>query len=227
MKHVLHRAASAAVVAMAAATFGCASKPTTPDTVAEIPKPSPTDSARTAESATALTSASERNLTIPAGTLLHVRIDETIDTKRHSAGHRFTGTLTTPVVADGETLLARGTTVGGVVANAASSGRLRGRAAVALALQWVEVNGANVPVQTSSVTKVSADHKKRNLLLIGGGSGLGALIGGLAGGPKGVLIGAGAGAAAGTAGAAATGKRQVRIPAESVLTFRLREPVTV
>jgi hypothetical protein len=62
-------------------------------------------------------------------------------------------------------------------------------------------------------------------VLIGGGSGLGALIGGLAGGGRGALIGAGAGAGAGAAGAAFTGKKQVSIPAETVLTFRLDEGV--
>ena len=57
--------------------------------------------------------------------------------------------------------------------------------------------------------------ESNNIAVIGGGSGLGAVIGALAGGGKGALIGAGAGAAAGTAGAAATGKREVGVAAES------------
>jgi hypothetical protein len=88
-------------------------------------------------------------------------------------------------------------------------------------------NGRTYALATETHRSVSAGHKKRNAVLVGGGSGVGALIGAIAGGGKGALIGAGAGAAAGTAGAAATGKREIRIPAESVLGFRLREPVWI
>ena len=73
----------------------------------------------------------------------------------------------------------------------------------------------------------SAAHKKRNWALVGGGTGVGALIGGLAGGGGAALIGAGAGAAAGTIGAAATGRRQVGLPAESILIFRTSQPLAV
>ena len=80
-------------------------------------------------------------------------------------------------------------------------------------------------MRTVAVDQESASHKKRNLSLIGGGAGLGALVGGLAGGGKGALIGASAGAGAGTAGAAATGKKEVGVAAESLLTFPLQAPV--
>jgi hypothetical protein len=72
---------------------------------------------------------------------------------------------------------------------------------------------------------VSARHKKRNAIWIGGGAGLGAAIGALAGGPKGALIGAGAGAGAGTAGAALSGKKQVGVAAETALRFTLEAAV--
>ena len=70
-------------------------------------------------------------------------------------------------------------------------------------------------------------HKKRDIVAIGGGSALGALIGGIAGGGKGAAIGAGAGAGAGTAGAALTGKKEISLPAESRLIFRLSRAATV
>jgi hypothetical protein len=79
----------------------------------------------------------------------------------------------------------------------------------------------------SGVGRVSASHKRRNLGIIGGGSGFGAVVGALAGGGVGALAGAGAGAAAGTVGAAATGKRNVRLPVESRLTFSLAQPVAL
>jgi hypothetical protein len=68
---------------------------------------------------------------------------------------------------------------------------------------------------------------KRTATLIGGGAGGGALIGGLAGGGKGALIGAALGAGAGTAGSAYTGEKEIVLPAESALSFKLTEPVTI
>jgi hypothetical protein len=162
---------------------------------------------------------------IPNGTALHVRIDESIDTRRNRVGDRFSATLSEPIEVGGRTLVPAGTRFSGHVTTAAASGRLKGRASLGLKLDSFRLNGREYPVQTTSVDRVSAAHKKRNGLLIGGGAGLGAAIGALAGGPKGALIGAGAGAGAGTAGAAATGKRQVAIGAETPLRFTLRSPV--
>jgi hypothetical protein len=75
------------------------------------------------------------------------------------------------------------------------------------------------------VERVGPAHKKRNAFLIGGGAGLGAAIGAIAGGGKGAAIGGLAGAGAGTAGAAATGKEELAIPAESALVFTMRASV--
>ena len=128
---------------------------------------------------------------------------------------------------DGRIVVPEGTEFSGHVTTAGASGRLKGRAFIGLRLDSFHLNGREYPVQTSSVDRVSASHKKRNALLIGGGAGLGAAIGALAGGGKGALIGAGAGAGAGTAGAAATGRRQVGIGAETPLRFTLRSSVEI
>lgn len=162
---------------------------------------------------------------IPSGTPVHVRVDEAIDTRRNRAGDQFSATLSQPIEVDGRTMVPEGTEFSGHVTTAAASGRLKGRAFIGLKLDSFRLNGREYPVQTSSVDRASASHKKRNALLIGGGAGLGAAIGALAGGGKGALIGAGAGAGAGTAGAAATGKRQVGIGAETPLRFTLRASV--
>jgi hypothetical protein len=162
---------------------------------------------------------------IPSGTQLHVRVDESIDTRRNRAGDEFAATLSEPVQVDGQTMVPEGTGFSGHVTTAAASGRLRGRAFIGLKLDSFRLNGREYVVETSSVQRVSASHKKRNALLIAGGAGLGAAIGALAGGGKGAVIGAGAGAGAGTAGAAATGRRQVGIGAETPLRFTLRASV--
>lgn len=164
---------------------------------------------------------------IPSGISVHVRLGNTIDTSRSRAGDRFTATLSAPVSRNGRVVLPKGTVFHGHVTEAKSSGRLRGRAVLGLTLDSFQLRGRTYDVQTSSIVRASADHKRRNLGFIGGGSGLGAVIGAIAGGGKGALIGAGAGAAAGTAGAAATGKRNLRLPVETPLTFTLRNPVEV
>lgn len=166
-------------------------------------------------------------LVIPSGTALHVRLDEEVDTKRNRSGDGFTATLEQPLTVDGVTVLPVGTRFNGHVTTAGSSGRLKGRAVIGLTLDSFEREGRRYDVRTTSVDRVSANHKKRNAVLIGGGTGLGAAIGAIAGGPKGALIGAGAGAAAGTAGAAATGKRNVAVPSEAMLRFTLRAPVEI
>jgi len=150
-----------------------------------------------------------------------------IDTNRSQSGDSFVASLSAPITVDDKTVLPKGTVVRGVIKHAAPSGRLKGRGAVALTLDRMEWNGTELSINTNSVTWTSADHKKRNLAWIGGGSVAGALMGALLGGGKGALIGGAAGGGAGVAGAAATGRRQVRIPAESILTFRLEQPVAI
>jgi len=162
---------------------------------------------------------------VPKGTTLHVRIDEPVNTNRNRAGDQFQASLAEPLMVDGRTLLPTGTPFVGHVTESEASGRLEGRAEVAITLDSFHLDGKEYGIHTSSIDRVSASHKKRNFALIGGGSGLGAIVGAIAGGGKGALIGAGAGAAAGTAGAAATGKREVGIAAESLLTFSLRAPL--
>jgi hypothetical protein len=163
--------------------------------------------------------------TIPAGTPVHVRLDESVSTRVNRAGDGFTATLSAPIEVDGRTLVAAGTQFKGHVTAAAASGRMKGRAVIGLTLDSFDLGGRQFRVRTTRIDRVSDRHKKRNAWLIGGGAGLGAAIGAIAGGPQGALIGAGAGAGAGTAGAAITGKKQVAVASETPLRFTLEAAV--
>jgi hypothetical protein len=113
------------------------------------------------------------------------------------------------------------------VVDAKPLGRFKGGAALSLKLDSVTLNGTEHPVQTSAVVRSAQGKGKRTAVMAGGGAGLGALIGGLAGGGKGAAIGALAGGGAGTAGAAFTGNKDIILPAESALSFKLDQPLTV
>ena len=156
--------------------------------------------------------------TIPSGTSVSVRLGQTISSDKARSGDTWAGTLANDVVVDGRVVARRGDPVQGRVVDAKASGRLSGTAL--LALQLASIKGT--PVVTGTVSRKGGSHKGRDTGAIGGTAAAGAIIGALAGGGKGAAIGAGAGAAAGTAGAAATGKKDIRIPVETILTFRVR-----
>ena len=164
---------------------------------------------------------------LPSGTAVAVRLDQALSTARNKTGDSFEASLDEPVMADGKAVLPKGTKFTGHVTTSDASGRLQGRGVLGITLDSFDLKGQNYPVATSLDTKSTDSHKKRNIEMIGGGAGLGALIGGIAGGGKGAAIGAGAGAAAGTGAAAATGKKDVEVPAESVFRFTLKNPVKI
>jgi hypothetical protein len=160
---------------------------------------------------------------IPAGTPLHVRLDESLGTKHDSAGERFSASLADPIMMHGQALLPVGTRFSGHITQSKQSGHVKGRAVLAIRLDSFEWQGRQHPIDTSSIERVS--RRKKGARWIAGGGGLGALIGGIAGGGAGALIGGAAGAGAGTAGAFASGKREVNMRAETPLTFTLRAPI--
>lgn len=165
--------------------------------------------------------------TIPRGTHIRITTNQELGSKISQSGQRFSATVASPIVVDGRTLVRRGSPVSGTVIAAKSLGRFKGQAELALRLDSIRSGGDRYEVDTSTVERVEKGKGKRTAVMAGGGGGLGALIGGLAGGGKGALIGALAGGGAGTAGAAFTGNKEIVIPAEDTLTFRLEHSVTV
>jgi hypothetical protein len=154
-------------------------------------------------------------------------LQQTLDTKYSHAGEGFAAVLDEPVVLGRNVVIPRGAAVHGHVTSSQQSGRLKGRAYLGLVLDSIQVDGRSYPIATNFTARVSGSHKKRNLAIIGGGTGSGAAIGAIAGGGVGAAIGAGVGAGAGTVGAFFTGRKQVVLPVETELMFSLRRPVTV
>jgi len=154
---------------------------------------------------------------IPVGTKVTVRLGQAISSETAHTGDTWAGTLANDLVVDGKTIARAGDPVKGKVTYAKSSGRLKTPGQVTIRL--TEVNGTSVT--SSSVGAKGKSHTKSNVTKIGGGAAAGALIGGLAGGGKGAAIGAGVGAGAGTGVAAATGKQDVTLSAETARTFTI------
>ncbi|MGH9716974.1 MAG: hypothetical protein ACRD4R_09645 [Candidatus Acidiferrales bacterium] len=166
-------------------------------------------------------------IVIDAGKILTVTLDQNISTKDNSSGDEFAASLAEPVRVDGETLLPVGTKATGTIVQAQSAGHVKGRAILELRLDGLRIHGQKYGIETSEFEDASKGRRKRSLIGGGGGAAFGAIVGAIAGGGKGAAIGAVAGGGAGTAGAAFTGKRDITLPAETRLHFRLEKRLTI
>jgi hypothetical protein len=164
---------------------------------------------------------------LPAGTPITIRLQSGVSSSTAHSGDSFDAVLDEPVIIQGQTVIPRGTAVTGRVVDAKSSGHLQDPGYLRLTLDKISINGNPTALQTSSIFVKGGSHEKRNLEMIGGGAGAGALIGGLAGGGKGALIGTAVGAAGGTGVAYGTGKKDVGFGPERRLTFKITQPIPV
>jgi hypothetical protein len=167
-------------------------------------------------------------VTLAAGTNFTVRLREALNSDRNAAGDVFQASLETPVIADGFVIADRQSKVAGRVVQAKAAGRVKGLAALTLALSAINTtDGQQIPIETDAYEKWGNSSVKADTAKIAGGAALGAIIGALAGGGKGAAIGAGTGGAAGTGVALGTRGASAFIPSESIITFRLAHPVTI
>jgi hypothetical protein len=164
-------------------------------------------------------------IVVPSGTALTVRVGQALGSKTSQTGQTFLATLAQPVSVGDRTAIPGGATVSGTVVNAKAKGKFKGAGELSLVLTSVTVRGRTYPIQTAALDSTSKGKGKRTAATTGGGAAGGALIGGIAGGGKGAAIGALVGAGAGLVGGAATGNKQIEIPAESALTFQLSAPL--
>ena len=168
------------------------------------------------------------NATIPAGTTLAIRIDQRISVKSSRAGDTFTGEFVEPVLEnDNSVLVPKGARVGGVVDVSHRRGHFKGSSLLELRLTSLTTNGTQYPLATRDLARTKKGKGKRSAALIGGGAGLGMLVGGLATGGVGLVVGGLVGGGAGTGVAGLTGNRDIELPAESVVHFKLAEDLVV
>jgi hypothetical protein len=167
------------------------------------------------------------SIQIPAGTELAIRIDQRISVKSSHAGEHFNGNVVEPILSTGTVVVPQGTPVAGRIDEAHRRGHFKGRSILELRLTSMTLNGYEYPLDTRDNVQTKKGKGRRSAGIIGGMTGAGMLIGGLATGGVGLAIGAAAGAGSGTAIAGLTGNRDLDIPAESIVHFRLSDPLIV
>ncbi len=166
------------------------------------------------------------SVTIADGTMLRVRLGETLSTKRNRVGDTFAGTLDQELVVDGFVIAERGSRVEGRVSQSEEAGRTRGLAHLGLELTRIHTSdGQTVTIRTAKFEQLGAPSKTEDWAKVGIGTALGGAIGGAAGGGKGAAIGAAAGAAAGAGTVAATRGKPAEVAVETRVNFKLEQPV--
>lgn len=167
-------------------------------------------------------------LTIPAGTVVSMRINEGLSTRRNQIGDQFTGVLEQPIVVNGWVVARRGQTVIGQVKTVKKSGRIKGTSQLGVELTDLTlVNGEQAPILTELWRGSGGTSRGADAATIGGTTAFGAIIGSAADWGTGAAIGAGAGAVAGIGAVLLTRGRPTIVPPESQLAFRLVDPVKV
>jgi hypothetical protein len=168
------------------------------------------------------------DVNIAAGTNLTIRINQHISVKTSRAGDHFDGEVVEPVVGDNNNMvIPKGAPVSGVVVASHRRGHFKGASILELRLTYLTLNGSRYALNTSDLRRTKKGKGKRSAAFIGGGSGLGMLVGGVATGGVGLLVGGLVGAGAGTAVGGLTGNRDIEIPAESIVRFRLADNLVV
>jgi len=166
-------------------------------------------------------------VTLPVGTAIPVRMTQTLDSSKTQTGDKFTGEIASDIIDDGVVVLPQGTPVTGHVDAAQDAAHYKGSALLTLSLIAIDRKGERIEVSTEAYTKQGEARGKNTTEKVGGGAAIGAILGGILGGGKGAAIGAAAGAGAGAGANSVTRGQQVQIPSESVVRFRLLDPIQV
>lgn len=227
------RVALLAMIAAAVLAVGC--NRTSPDTPRETAAPAATEArggadAGSAPTATAPAARSEwREVTLPAGMQLPIVLETSVGSDTSRIEERVQARVSRPIVLDGATVVPAGSNVSGVVTDATRSGKVKGRAHVAVRFDTLVPRGSDerYQIRTAPIGRVAQATKGKDAIEILAPAAGGAIVGRLLGGRKGALIGAGAGGGAGTAVVLSTRGKEVHLPKGSALTLRLEQPVKV
>jgi len=181
-----------------------------------------------ATAATARPASLAREITLPSGTVMSVRLQSSVGSDTSRVEQPVRGTLRRAVFSHGVEVLPVGTAVLGHVTSAKESGRVKGRASVAFRFTEVEVPGeGRFAIRTATVSRLAPATKGEDAAKIGGAAAGGAIIGGILGGGSGAAKGAAVGGTAGTGVVLATKGKEVHLPAGTPVSVRLTSPVTV
>ena len=167
------------------------------------------------------------DITVPAGQSLLIRMIDGVDSAKNHVGDIFHASLETDLTIGNTVVARKGTDVYGRLANSQKSGTFSGKSELQLELTRLVIDGKDYPVVSSDYTLQGKGQGSSTAKKVGGLAAAGAVIGAIAGGGKGAAIGAAAGGAAGAGTQVLTKGAQVKIPSETVLEFRLQQPVTV
>lgn len=170
-----------------------------------------------------------REITVPAGTRLRLRLDTSHASNTSRVEDQVRARIVAPIVVDGHTVLPAESIVTGHVVSVRPSGKVKGRGY--LAVRFHEVEAARGPdrydITTRTWAREASGTKRKDAATIGVPAGVGAVVGGVVGGKKGAAIGAGVGAGAGTGVVLSTSGREVALPRGSTLIVRLSTPLRV
>ena len=164
---------------------------------------------------------------MPYGTILAVRLTESLSSELNEKGDTFLASLASPILVGDRVVIPEGAGIKGRVVEVQSAGRLSGRPAMIIEVTRLAYNGNSYDLRSNQYSKEGPSRNVRSAATIGGGAGLGAVLGGILGGGKGAAIGAMIGAGVGTGVRAASREAAVQLPAESTLSFRLQAALTV
>ena len=193
--------------------------PVAPAAIASVAAPPPIAAAPASEY--------RDNVTIPAGQSLLVRMIDGVDSSKNHVGDVFHASLETDLMVNDTIVARKGADVYGRLAEAKEAGHLSGSAELQLELTRIIIDGKDYPVVSSDYNLKGKGRGSNTAKKVGGGAVAGAIIGAIAGGGKGAAIGAGVGSAAGAGVQVFTRGQQVKVPSETLLEFRLQQPVTV
>jgi hypothetical protein len=166
-------------------------------------------------------------VTIDPGTVLSVRMIDSINSERNHQGDMFHGTLDSPVMVGETVVIPEGADVTGRVVEVKDAGHFAGKPELALELTNLSVNGRKYTIRTDQYHEVGKSRGSSTAKTVGTGAAIGAIIGGIAGGGKGAAIGAAAGAGMGGGVQATRKQEQVNIASEALLTFQLQNSLTM